>query len=82
MAWLDDVLGAISSAANVKEMEISLDAATRKEVLDLARIASHSSGDRINAPLLCYALGIAAGRGASLEALGRAVREAAGEPSE
>jgi uncharacterized protein DUF6457 len=81
MAWLDDVSRAVAGAGVVPEPELALDAATRKEILDLARIASHSSGDRINAPLLCYALGIAVGRGASLSDLGRAVREASGESS-
>lgn len=79
MGWLDDVTSQVSEAAGVPEPELKLDASTRKEILDLARIASHASGDRINAPLLCYALGIAAGRGATLTDLGRAVREAAGE---
>jgi hypothetical protein len=30
-------------------------------LLDLARIAAHESGDRRNAPLLCYLLGRAGG---------------------
>ena len=30
-------------------------------LLDLARIAAHESGDRTNAPLLCYLLGRAGG---------------------
>ena len=31
-------------------------------LLDLARIAAHESGDRTNAPLLAYLVGLAAGR--------------------
>jgi hypothetical protein len=46
----------------------------RDEILELARIASHDSGERINAPLLCYAMGIAVGKGASLEELAKIVR--------
>jgi hypothetical protein len=38
-------------------------------LLDLARIAAHTSGDRRNAPLLCYLVGVAVGRGADLEQL-------------
>jgi hypothetical protein len=42
-------------------------------LLDLARIAAHDSGERTNAPLLCYLVGRAQG-GASLEELAAAVR--------
>lgn len=28
------------------------------ELLDLARVAAHESGDRTNAPLVCYLLGL------------------------
>jgi H+/Cl- antiporter ClcA len=82
MAWLEDVTAAVSAAGGVDEVVLTLDASTRKEILDLARIASHASGDRINAPLLCYALGVAVGRGASLGKLGPAVRAAAGDDSD
>jgi hypothetical protein len=44
-------------------------------LLDLARIAAHESGARTNAPLLCYLVGVAAGRsGKSVEELAQAVR--------
>lgn len=42
-----------------------------KTLLDLARIAAHESGDRRNAPLLCYLLGRAGG---DLDALAETVR--------
>jgi hypothetical protein len=42
-----------------------------KTVLDLARIAAHESGDRTNAPLLCYLLGRAEGE---LDTLAEIVR--------
>ncbi|HSX21977.1 MAG TPA: DUF6457 domain-containing protein [Gaiellaceae bacterium] len=35
--------------------------AEQTTLLDLARIAAHASGDRTNAPLLCYLLGRAQG---------------------
>jgi Domain of unknown function (DUF6457) len=35
--------------------------AEQETILDLARIAAHESGDRTNAPLLCYLLGRAQG---------------------
>lgn len=31
-------------------------------LLDLARVAAHDSGDRTNAPLACYLVGLAMGR--------------------
>ena len=42
-------------------------------LLDLARIAAHDSGDRTNAPLLCYLLGRAQGE-KSLDELAEIVR--------
>jgi hypothetical protein len=35
--------------------------AEQTTILDIARIAAHESGDRTNAPLLCYLLGRAQG---------------------
>lgn len=40
-------------------------------LLELARVAAHESGDRRNAPLLCYLLGRAGGE---LDALAETVR--------
>jgi uncharacterized protein DUF6457 len=40
-------------------------------LLEIARIAAHESGDRRNAPLLCYLLGRAGG---DVEALAEIVR--------
>lgn len=33
------------------------------ELLDLARVAAHESGDRTNAPLVCYLVGMARTQG-------------------
>ena len=33
------------------------------ELLDLARVAAHDSGDRTNAPLVCYLVGMARAQG-------------------
>jgi Domain of unknown function (DUF6457) len=46
----------------------------QQTLLDLARIAAHTSGDRTTAPLLCYLLGIAHGGGKSLDELAEIVR--------
>ena len=40
-------------------------------LLDLARVAAHESGDRTNAPLLCYLVGRANG---DIESLAEIVR--------
>jgi hypothetical protein len=77
MSWIDDMTDAVAKAAGLEATELQLSAATRREILDLARIASHSSGERINAPLLCYALGLAVGKGADLDELAAAVRATA-----
>ena len=37
--------------------DVELSPEDERTLLDLARIAAHKSGDRTNAPLLCYLLG-------------------------
>lgn len=54
------------------ELDLSQDAVDT--LLDLARIAAHESGERTNAPLLCYLVGLAQRGGAGLEELADAVR--------
>jgi hypothetical protein len=51
-----------------------LDEDEEKTLLDLARIAAHTSGDRRSAPLLCYLLGVAHAGGRSLDELAEIVR--------
>ena len=53
--------------------EIELSATEMRTLLDLARVAAHDSGERTNAPLLCYLLGVAVGRGAELGELADAL---------
>jgi len=74
MSWLDPVTSAVAEAAGLDPSDLQLSPEVAREILDIARIASHASGERINAPLLCYALGIAVGRGASLDDLAAVVR--------
>jgi hypothetical protein len=52
---------------------LELSAVDTRTLLDLARVAAHESGERTNAPLLCYLLGVAVGRGADLGALADAL---------
>jgi hypothetical protein len=72
--WLRTARDAIVAAAGLPASEVELRAAEERTLLDLARVAAHTSGERTNAPLLCYLVGLAAGRsGASVETLGDAV---------
>lgn len=73
--WLTRARDAVAEAAGVAASELELDHDAETTLLDLARIAAHKSGDRTNAPLLCYLLGRAQGQ-AELDALAKAVREA------
>jgi hypothetical protein len=72
-AWLTDARNRVAAAAGVSPSELELSDDEVRELLDLARIAAHDSGDRTNAPLLCYLVGRAQG-GADLETLADAVR--------
>jgi hypothetical protein len=72
-AWLTDARDAVAAAAGVPASELELSDEEAQIVLDLARIAAHDSGERMNAPLLCYLVGRAQG-GASLDTLAEAVR--------
>ena len=75
MDWFDEIAAELAPAAGLDVADLELPVHIRDEILDLARIASHDSGERINAPLLCYALGIAVGKGASLDTLAAVVRD-------
>ena len=72
-AWLTDARDALAAAAGVPASELDIPDEDVATLLDLARIAAHDSGERINAPLLCYLVGRAQG-GASLDDLADAVR--------
>jgi hypothetical protein len=74
MDWFDEMVAALAEQADLDLADLQLPVHVRDEILDLARIASHDSGERINAPLLCYALGLAVGQGATLEQLAEIVR--------
>lgn len=68
--WLTEASARLADAAGVDPAEFTLDQTAVDGLLDLARIAAHDSGDRTNAPLLTYLVGVAHGRsGHSLETL-------------
>ena len=73
-AWLQSARDAVATAAGVPASELELGASDVRTLLDLARVAAHDSGERTNAPLLCYLIGLAAARSdAGLDALADAV---------
>jgi hypothetical protein len=72
-AWLRGARDALAAVAGVSPSELELSDEEVATLLDLARIAAHDSGERTNAPLLCYLVGRAQG-GGSLDDLADAVR--------
>ena len=72
-AWLTQTRDAVAAAAGVPASELALSDEEAGVLLELARIAAHDSGERTNAPLLCYLVGRAQGE-ADLETLSAAVR--------
>ena len=75
-AWLQSARDAIATASGVPAGRLELGAAEIRTLLDLARVAAHDSGDRTNAPLLCYLIGLAAAQGAALDVIADAVTRA------
>ena len=74
-AWLTAARDALARAAGVPSEQLAIGDDETRTILDLARIAAHDSGERTNAPLLCYLVGLAQ-RGIALEELADAVRRA------
>jgi hypothetical protein len=66
-AWLTAARDAMAEATGIPAADLELDESDARELLNLARIAAHESGERTNAPLLAYLVGIAVGRGAELD---------------
>jgi hypothetical protein len=71
--WLSQARDAVARAAGTPASDLEIDDGSAATLLDLARIAAHESGERTNAPLLCYLIGRAEGR-ATLDELAEAVR--------
>jgi hypothetical protein len=72
-AWLTQARDALARASTIPPEQLELDDDAVQALLDLARVAAHESGERTNAPLLCYLVGRAQ-NGASLDELVDAVR--------
>jgi hypothetical protein len=60
--WLTAARDRVARAAGLDPSSLDLTQAEVDEILELARVAAHESGERINAPLLCYLLGVAHAR--------------------
>jgi Domain of unknown function (DUF6457) len=73
--WLTETTLRIAAAAGIDPGALLVDATAADQLLDLAGFAAHDSGERTNAPLLCFVLGQAVARGATLDDLARATRD-------
>jgi hypothetical protein len=77
--WLTSARDRLADAAGQPREGLALSQVEIDALLELARIAAHESGERINAPLLCYLVGLARGRtGTDVDAL---VDAAVGKPA-
>lgn len=79
MSWLDRTIATIAERTGVDVTSVSPDPGARRALLEVARVASHTSGDRTNAPLLCYVLGAMTARGVALDDAIAIVNEVTGE---
>jgi hypothetical protein len=76
MSWLTDITERIADATALDARDLELSPDQIRELLDVARLASHESEERINAPLLCFVLGMIHGRGTAFEDAVQAARRA------
>ena len=68
--WLREARDRLAEASGESLESLELSEAEVDDLLELARVAAHDRGERINAPLLCYLVGLARGRaGSDLSAL-------------
>lgn len=74
MSWLDQIGERLAATSGQSAGSLVVTPDHMRELLELAGVAARSSGNRTNAPLLCYVLGLAVGRGARFGELAEAVR--------
>ena len=68
--WLSSARDRLAAESGEEASALELSREEVDELLELARIAAHESGERTNAPLLCYFVGLVHGRrGGDLSAL-------------
>jgi Domain of unknown function (DUF6457) len=74
--WLSGARDALAQEAGLDPAQLDLTDREIGALLRIARVAAHDSGERINAPLLCYLVGFARARsGVELDRLAGAVPE-------
>ena len=71
--WLRQARDELAKESGVAPERLEFGDGDAATLLQLARVAAHESGERTNAPLLCYLVGRAQ-NGASLDDLAEAVR--------
>jgi Domain of unknown function (DUF6457) len=72
--WLVDASERLAGETGADASAYALTQSEIDDLLELARVAAHESGERINAPLVSYLVGVAHGRhGADLAELVDAV---------
>jgi hypothetical protein len=60
--WLEQATARLAERSGLDPGALEPTQADVDKLLDLARIAAHDSGDRTNAPVLTYLVGLAQGR--------------------
>jgi hypothetical protein len=75
--WLEQAAQRLAEAAGLSAQDFVLTDADAETLLELARVAAHDSGDRRNAPLVSYLVGLAHGRAGDV-ALSELARAATG----
>lgn len=75
--WLAAARDRLAELTGEAPDAFELDEDAVRQLLELARVAAHDSGDRTNAPLVCYLVGLARGRHQGKE-LHRIVEDLAG----
>jgi hypothetical protein len=60
--WLETARRQLAEAVGGEAGDYDLSPADVERILELARVAAHESGDRTNAPLISYLVGLAHGR--------------------
>jgi hypothetical protein len=70
--WLTRARDTLAETADIPASDLEITDAAATTLLKLAALAAHESGERTNAPLLCYLIG-RADQGGELEKLSNAI---------
>jgi Domain of unknown function (DUF6457) len=78
MDWITEMALRLAANSGLDPAALLVDATDAEVLLELAGVAAHTSGERTNAPLLCFVLGRAVAQGATLDDLARLIRADSG----